>query len=41
MTSVGRSAVYSDAGYVTGMFGKWRLGKVADRIPTAQGFDEW
>jgi uncharacterized membrane protein len=31
----------SDAGYATGMFGKWHLGKVADRIPTAQGFDEW
>jgi arylsulfatase len=33
--------LFSDAGYATGMFGKWHLGKVADRIPTAQGFDEW
>ena len=31
----------SDAGYATGMFGKWHLGKTPDRIPTAQGFDEW
>jgi arylsulfatase len=23
------------------MFGKWHLGKTEDRIPTAQGFDEW
>ncbi len=30
-----------DAGYNTGMFGKWHLGKTEDRIPTAQGFDEW
>ncbi|MGI9610830.1 MAG: sulfatase-like hydrolase/transferase, partial [Acidimicrobiia bacterium] len=33
--------LFSDAGYATGMFGKWHLGKAADRIPTAQGFDEW
>jgi arylsulfatase len=33
--------LFSDAGYATGMFGKWHLGKVEDRIPTAQGFDEW
>ena len=33
--------LFSDAGYATAMFGKWHLGKVADRIPTAQGFDEW
>ena len=33
--------LFSDAGYATGMFGKWHLGKTADRIPTAQGFDEW
>ena len=31
----------SDAGYATGMFGKWHLGKTPDRVPTAQGFDEW
>ncbi|MGI9621825.1 MAG: sulfatase-like hydrolase/transferase [Acidimicrobiales bacterium] len=33
--------LFSDAGYATGMFGKWHLGKTEDRIPTAQGFDEW
>ncbi len=31
----------SDAGYVTGMFGKWHLGRTAGRFPTDQGFDEW
>jgi len=31
----------SDGGYATAMFGKWHLGRTADRIPTAQGFDEW
>ena len=31
----------SDAGYATGCFGKWHLGKVPGRIPTDQGFDEW
>jgi arylsulfatase len=31
----------SDAGYATGCFGKWHLGKVRGRIPTDQGFDEW
>jgi len=33
--------LFSDAGYGTAMFGKWHLGKVAGRIPTDQGFDEW
>jgi arylsulfatase len=33
--------LFSDAGYATGMFGKWHLGRTEDRIPTAQGFDEW
>ncbi len=31
----------SDAGYATGMFGKWHLGAAAGRYPTDQGFDEW
>jgi arylsulfatase len=31
----------SDAGYATGMFGKWHLGEVEGRFPTDQGFDEW
>jgi arylsulfatase len=28
-------------GYVTGMFGKWHLGRTEGRFPTDQGFDEW
>ena len=31
----------SDAGYATGMFGKWHLGDTEGRFPTDQGFDEW
>ncbi|MEE8513872.1 MAG: arylsulfatase [Gammaproteobacteria bacterium] len=31
----------SDAGYATGMFGKWHLGDTPGRFPTDQGFDEW
>ena len=31
----------SDAGYSTGMFGKWHLGDTPGRFPTDQGFDEW
>jgi len=31
----------SDAGYATGMFGKWHLGAAEGRYPTDQGFDEW
>jgi arylsulfatase len=31
----------SDAGYSTGMFGKWHLGRTPGRFPTDQGFDEW
>lgn len=31
----------SDAGYATGLFGKWHLGDVDGRLPTDQGFDEW
>ena len=31
----------SAAGYATGMFGKWHLGRTDGRFPTDQGFDEW
>ena len=31
----------SNAGYSTGMFGKWHLGRTDGRFPTDQGFDEW
>jgi arylsulfatase len=31
----------SDAGYSSGIFGKWHLGKTPGRFPTDQGFDEW
>lgn len=31
----------SNAGYATGMFGKWHLGRTPGRFPTDQGFDEW
>jgi arylsulfatase A-like enzyme len=30
-----------EAGYATGMFGKWHLGRTEGRYPTDQGFDEW
>jgi len=33
--------VLSDAGYATGIFGKWHLGDTEGRYPTDQGFDEW
>ncbi len=32
---------FSDAGYATGMFGKWHLGDTPGRLPFDQGFDEW
>lgn len=31
----------SSQGYATGMFGKWHLGEIQGRLPTARGFDEW
>ncbi|MHC4249657.1 MAG: arylsulfatase [Planctomycetota bacterium] len=31
----------SEAGYSTGIFGKWHLGRTQGRFPTDQGFDEW
>ena len=30
----------SEAGYATGMYGKWHLGRTEGRFPTDQGFDE-
>ena len=33
--------LFSDAGYRTGMFGKWHIGDTPGRFPTDQGFDEW
>jgi len=33
--------VFSEAGYATGMYGKWHLGRTKGRFPTDQGFDEW
>ena len=31
----------SDAGYKTGMYGKWHLGRTEGRFPTYQEFDKW
>jgi arylsulfatase len=31
----------SEAGYATGMYGKWHLGRTEGRFPIDQGFDEW
>jgi len=36
-----RAEMLSEAGYATGMFGKWHLGRTPGRLPTDQGFDEW
>ena len=33
--------LFTDAGYATGMFGKWHLGDTKGRFPTDQGFGEW
>jgi arylsulfatase A-like enzyme len=33
--------VFKDAGYATGIFGKWHLGSDAHAQPTAHGFDEF
>ncbi len=33
--------MFSEAGYATGMYGKWHLGRTEGRFPTDQGFDEW
>lgn len=33
--------LFKEAGYETGMFGKWHLGDQPGRYPTDQGFDEW
>lgn len=31
----------AEAGYATGMYGKWHLGRTEGRFPTDQCFDEW
>lgn len=31
----------SGAGYRTGLFGKWHLGSLEERLPNNRGFDEW
>lgn len=31
----------SGVGYATAHFGKWHLGSAQERLPNAQGFDEW
>jgi arylsulfatase len=31
----------SAQGYATGMWGKWHLGSIEERLPTNRGFDEW
>jgi arylsulfatase len=33
--------MFANAGYATGMYGKWHLGRTEGRFPTDQGFDEW
>ena len=33
--------VLKEAGYATGMFGKWHLGDRDGRFPHQRGFDEW
>jgi arylsulfatase len=33
--------LFSDLGYRTACFGKWHVGSAPDRLPNAQGFDEW
>jgi arylsulfatase len=38
---VSMAEMFSDAGYATGIFGKWHLGHTKGRFPTDQGFDEW
>lgn len=33
--------IFSDAGYLTAIVGKWHIGNSAGRWPTDHGFDEW
>jgi len=40
-SEVSLARLLSDAGYATGIFGKWHLGNSPGRYPTDHGFDEW
>lgn len=40
-SEISLARLLSDAGYATGMFGKWHLGNSPGRYPTDHGFDEW
>ena len=33
--------ILAEAGYATGIYGKWHLGRTPGRFPTDQGCDEW
>ena len=41
LSAVTIAEILKQAGYVTGMFGKWHLGYEAPYLPTNQGFDEF
>jgi arylsulfatase A-like enzyme len=40
-SEISLARLLSDAGYATGIFGKWHLGNSPGRYPTDHGFDEW
>lgn len=33
--------VFKDAGYATGLVGKWHLGETPEQLPSGQGFQNW
>ena len=39
--SVTMAQMFKEVGYATAIFGKWRLGKDPQSLPTAHGFDEF